>query len=232
MLIRILTLLVLALSQLWPQKVVASTPIMGEQEADAERMYQFVASRNPDFQREIASAFHEIGEIYGIRGDIALCQAVIETGWFKFHNGTAVRAEDHNYCGLGVHTQGERGCRFESVHEGVTAMIQHLFAYACKDELPEGERVSDPRFKFVRRGVAPTWEALSGRWAMNQNYGRHILDIYASMMRFEPSEVEVETIEVRIPEPEKMTPDGGRRDRPEPTPDDGPTVTWDACVTN
>lgn len=230
---RILSLFILTLSLLWPRLAVAETPIMGEQEADTERMYQFVASRNPDFSREIASAFHEVGDIYGIRGDIALCQAIIETGWFRFHNGTAVRPEDHNYCGLGVHTQGERGCRFESVQDGVTAMIQHLYAYACDKDLPEGERVTDPRFKFVRRGVAPTWEALSGRWAMNQNYGRHILDIYASMMRFQPKPVEVETIEVRIPDDDGPAPAAGGDDhRDEPEANDGPTVQWDVIVTN
>ena len=70
--------------------IAGSTPIRGIQEADAELMYRYVASRNPDFPREIAQAFYDIGELYGIRGDIAICQAIIETGWFRFDNGTAV----------------------------------------------------------------------------------------------------------------------------------------------
>ena len=49
-----------------------NTPIMGEPEIDAEQMYRFVAARNPEFPREIAEAFYEIGRRYGVRGDIAL----------------------------------------------------------------------------------------------------------------------------------------------------------------
>ncbi|MDE5919062.1 MAG: glucosaminidase domain-containing protein, partial [Duncaniella sp.] len=179
----------------------ARTPIIGEQKVEIERMYQFVASHNPDFPREVAEAFYEIGERYGIRGDIALCQAVIETGWFRFDNGTAVRPADHNYCGLGVKRRGQRGCTFNSVEEGVTAMLQHLYAYACKDPLPHGETMLDPRFTYVTRGISSTWEGLSGRWAMNQSYARNILAIYKRMESHPivpPSAVM--TIEVAIPD--------------------------------
>lgn len=179
----------------------ARTPIIGEQKVEIERMYQFVASHNPDFPREVAEAFYEIGERYGIRGDIALCQAVIETGWFRFDNGTAVRPTDHNYCGLGVKRSGQRGCTFNSVEEGVTAMLQHLYAYACKDPLPHGETMLDPRFTYVTRGISSTWEGLSGRWAMNQSYARNILAIYKRMESHPivpPSAVM--TIEVAIPD--------------------------------
>lgn len=179
----------------------ARTPTIGEQKVEIERMYQFVASHNPDFPREVAEAFYEIGERYGIRGDIALCQAVIETGWFRFDNGTAVRPTDHNYCGLGVKRRGQRGCTFNSVEEGVTAMLQHLYAYACKDPLPHGETMLDPRFTYVTRGISSTWEGLSGRWAMNQSYARNILAIYKRMESHPivpPSAVM--TIEVAIPD--------------------------------
>ena len=179
----------------------ASTPILGALEVDAETMYRFVAERNPSFDRRIAEAFYEVGLTYGIRGDIALCQAIIETGWFRFDNGTAVRPEAHNYCGLGVHTRGEKGCSFSSPREGVTAMIQHLYAYCCHDPLPEGEMVSDPRFRLVLRGSAPTWESLSGRWAMNHHYGTNILKIYSQLSGLaqrQPRQ-QVEQREVNVP---------------------------------
>lgn len=178
----------------------ARTPIRGKQKVEVEKMYQFVASRNPEFQREVAEAFYEIGERYGIRGDIALCQAIIETGWFRFDNGTAVRPSDHNYCGLGVRRRGDRGCSFNSVEEGVTAMLQHLYAYACDDPLPRGERILDPRFTFVRRGISSTWEGLSGRWAMNSRYADNILNLYRSMENHTVTDVTVRTIEVLIPD--------------------------------
>ncbi len=179
----------------------ARTPILGEQKVEVETMYQFVAAHNPDFPRELAQAFYDIGEHYGIRGDIALCQAVIETGWFRFDNGTAVRPSDHNYCGLGVNKRGERGCRFDTMEDGVTAMLQHLYAYACKDPLPHGETILDPRFTYVTRGISSTWEGLSGRWAMNRNYAANIMAIYEKMEKhttIPPSAIM--TIEVAIPD--------------------------------
>lgn len=178
------------------------TPIRGSQEADVERMYQYVAARNPSFDREIAEAFYEIGEAYGVRGDIALCQAIIETGWFRFDNGTAVRPAAHNYCGLGVSRRGDKGCSFRTVREGVTAMIQHLYAYSCKHPLPRGEKLADPRFSYVARGCASSWESLSGKWAMNRNYGQNILKLYSRMLDHDVNlpETLVEVIEVEIPD--------------------------------
>ena len=103
----------------------AATPILGTNVATAERMYQFVRSQNSSFDREIAEQFIAVSAVYGLRGDIALCQSIIETGWFKYTGGTAVTADDHNYCGLGVTTLGQKGCQFSTVKEGVTAQIQH-----------------------------------------------------------------------------------------------------------
>lgn len=190
----------LMLASIISDTVSAATPIRGTQQADPERMYQYVASRNPDFSREVAQAFYEIGELYGIRGDIALCQAIIETGWFRFDNGTAVHPSSHNYCGLGVRRRGDKGCRFNSVREGVTAMIQHLYAYSCRDDIPEGESMLDPRFSYVERGCATSWESLSGRWAMNKHYGRNILNIYNKMIDHEVIPLIVQVIEVDIPD--------------------------------
>ena len=192
--------ILLSLIMLYPSDGRAATPIRGAQQADAERMYQYVAARNPNFSREVADAFYEIGELYGVRGDIALCQAIIETGWFRFDNGTAVPASAHNYCGMGVKRRGDKGCRFKSVREGVTAMIQHLYAYSCHDMIPEGEDMIDPRFSFVKRGSAPSWESLSGRWAMNKHYGRNILKLYKSMLDHEVTPMIVEVIEVNVPD--------------------------------
>lgn len=176
------------------------TSIFGSQQVEAETMYRFVAARNPDFNREVAEAFYTVGERYGIRGDIALCQAIIETGWFRFDNGTAVSPDAHNYCGLGVRKRGDKGCSFKSIEEGVTAMIQHLYAYACRDELPGGERMIDPRFRYVSRGCATSWESLAGKWAMNPKYGSNILRIYESMLRHKPVDKVIEFIEVQIPD--------------------------------
>lgn len=164
---------------------IADTPILGTNVATAERMYQFVKSQNSSFDREIAEQFIAVSEVYGVRGDIAICQSIIETGWFKYTGGTAVTADDHNYCGLGVTTLGEKGCQFATIKEGVTAQIQHLYAYACTKSIPSGETLIDPRFQWVSRGSAPNWEDLgSGKWAAAAGYGDKIIAMYNDMMAF------------------------------------------------
>lgn len=159
--------------------------IMGRPEMSVDRMYLFVKQRNPNFLYDIAEQFYLIGERYGVRGDIALCQAILETGWFRFMDGTEVSPEQHNYGGLGVTGRGVKGNSFLTLEEGVTAFIQHLYAYACTEELPVGERLVDVRFPLVRRGCAPMWTDLSNRWAMNPRYGADILRIFHDMERFQ-----------------------------------------------
>lgn len=173
----------------------ADTPILGDPEVDARRMTEFIRRHNPDFDSSIAEAYYNIGRRYGVRGDIAICQAILETGWFKFSSGTAVTADQHNYCGLGVTELKSKGLTFSSIEEGVTAQIQHLYAYASRRKLPEGEPHVDPRFDYVPRGIAPTWESLSGKWAINTEYGSRILNLYYTMTgRI------IEVIEVQIPD--------------------------------
>jgi len=165
----------------------AKTPICGKADIDAERLCLFVRQHNADFPIEIARAYVEKGRLYGIRFDIAFCQAIIETGWFKFTGGTAVDIKQNNFCGLGVTRLGRRGHEFATVEEGVTAQMQHLYAYACRHKIPEGERLLDPRFALVRRGSAKHWEDLSGRWAANKNYGNDIMKLFARLKKFKPS---------------------------------------------
>lgn len=156
--------------------------ITGSSLVDADGMYRFVIANNPDFDRNIAEAFHSISKKYGVRGDMAFCQAILETGWFKFTGGTKVTPDQHNYCGLGVTKLGMKGHSFPTVEDGVTAQIQHLYAYAVSAPLPKGEKLIDPRFHKVRRGCAPTWNDLSGRWAANPRYAERILDLYAKLL--------------------------------------------------
>lgn len=156
--------------------------ILGQAMVDPESMWRFVSEVNADFPLELAQHYYEVGAIYGIRGDIALCQAIIETGWFRFDKGTAVQPHQHNYCGLGVLQRGMQGHSFETPRDGVTAQIQHLYAYATTSPLPTGEQKLDKRFGLVNRGSALTWEDLSGKWAANPRYGSDILRLYERMI--------------------------------------------------
>lgn len=160
------------------ESILFKIPILGESEVDMAAACRIIYTRNPNFEPEIAEAFYRLSPIYGIRADLALCQSIIETGWFKFTGGTAVTAEQHNYCGLGVTERGVKGMTFETIDDGVRAQLQHLYAYATIHPLPPEEPMLDPRFHLVARGCAKTWHDLAGRWAMNPNYGKQIADVY------------------------------------------------------
>jgi flagellum-specific peptidoglycan hydrolase FlgJ len=133
--------------------------------ADTEvvKAIKYIVANNTNFDIEIAKAFFKLAPKYGIDPTMAISQSILETGWFKY-SGSAVKPEQHNYCGLGVTSTGVEGGKFDTIEDGVTAQLQHLYAYGCKDTL--SETIIDPRFKYVTRGIAPYWEQLAGRWAV------------------------------------------------------------------
>lgn|GEM_PF-1017300 len=159
--------------------------ILGTSQISAERLTEYVRRNNPSFDGEIAKAFIEVGSVYGIRGDLAMCQSIVETDWFRFGNGTAVTPDQHNYCGLGVLTKGMKGHSFPTIKDGVRAQLQHLYAYASTKPLPSGEQLIDPRFTYVERGIAPTWNDLGGRWAADKKYGDIINGVYQPLVSSE-----------------------------------------------
>lgn len=142
---------------------ISKHPISGRRVASLAQMIAFTTKVNPGFNPKIADAYVKVGDRYNIRGDMALCQAIIETNWFRF--GGDVQAGQNNFAGLGA-SGGVKGSSFPTIEEGVTAHIQHLFAYATTSPLPTGEKIVDSRFTYVTRGSAPTWEDLAGKWAV------------------------------------------------------------------
>lgn len=155
--------------------------IRGHDIIDVDKLIRFVKSKNIHFDENIAKAFITIGRIYGIRGDVALAQSCVETGYFKYE-GSAVTPDQHNYCGLGVTSKGVKGCEFETVEQGVEAQLQHLYAYSTSNQLPTGRIQYDPRFTYVTPGIAPKWTDLNMRWAITDIYGQTILNVYRKML--------------------------------------------------
>ncbi|MHC0036313.1 glucosaminidase domain-containing protein [Pseudoneobacillus sp. C159] len=173
--------------------MIPKNPIMGTNQVSSQQMIQFVKRVNPEFNAAIAEQFLTISQRYGVRGDVAFCQSILETNWFRF--GGDVRSEQNNYAGIGASGGGRQGAFFSTIAEGITAHIQHLYAYATKAPLPSGEKVVDPRFHLVVRGSAPNWEDLAGKWAypgyntskyqsleeafqVNDTYGQRIITMY------------------------------------------------------
>ena len=146
---------------------------------------------------DLAELYIRIGAEYGIRGDLAFCQAAKETGYWQFTG--SVQPWQNNYCGLwatgspltgqesfnGADSSqvrfeaGIHGAIFTTPEAGVEAHIQHLYAYATNKPLPAGKVLIDPRFCLVNKGVAPTWQKLNARWAVpGTTYGQSIIYDY------------------------------------------------------
>ncbi len=156
--------------------------IMGQAQVDARQLRTLLYRNNPNAP-DLVDLYLQIGAKYGVRGDLAFCQAAKETGWWKFTG--IVQPWQNNYCGLGAtgvaatgeedllgadpacicYEEGVHGAIFTTPEDGVEAQIQHLYAYATKKPLPKGTTLVDPRFSKVTRGIAPRWIDLGGRWA-------------------------------------------------------------------
>lgn len=167
--------------------------ILGRQIATAEQMARFLLSHNQEpsincTALELATYYLEEGAREGVRGDIAFCQSIHETGWFRY--GNQVQMEQNNYCGLGAvnPTDGQpvpQGAYFATPRDGVRAQIQHLLAYSSENR-PKTELI-DPRYQAVGKahgfGCAYSWTDLNGRWAVpGDGYGEKIVDVFNKMM--------------------------------------------------
>ena len=164
------------------------TPIMGASELTAGQLAAFLFSKNPEPKInctafELARFFIEEGVIEGVRGDIAFCQSLHETGWFRY--GGLVLPEQNNYAGIGATNNSDvgKGAWFRSPQIGVRGQIHHLKVYASTEPLINNNE--SPRFHLVTRGVAPCWEDLNGRWAVpGTGYGQSILKLYDAALEF------------------------------------------------
>lgn len=163
-------------------------PIMGRPCVSAEQIAAYIKEKNPamsDCAERLAQLYIEEGLFEGVRGDIAAAQAMVETGNLTFE-GSAVTFEQYNFCGLGVTSRGMKGCSFKTVRDGVRAQIQHLKAYASREELVNG--CVDPRYAYVEKGCAPYVEWLGQKenpqgkgWASGEGYGGKICRVLQEM---------------------------------------------------
>ena len=174
---------------------------------DCVKAIKKILANNSEFNYEIAKVFFTLAPKYGIDPLMAIAQSILETGWFKFA-GSSVSASQNNFCGLGATGGGAAGAAFATIEEGVRAQLQHLYAYGCKDALPTGEAVVDPRFSLVTRGIAQFWQQLAGRWACpgwdtatyktpaeamaaGNTYGQKIRSIYTQLCTVSVSDDEI-----------------------------------------
>jgi N-acetylmuramoyl-L-alanine amidase len=202
--------------------IPGAVTIMGPSELTAAQIQAYVCHVNrcvpkasggtwkPEISTlQMAQLFIDEGNLVGVRGDIAFCQSVLETGWFAWPNspwpeptghpddGTwpgYVLALDHNYAGIGAFTGTTRYMRKPTPTQGVRAHLQHLRNYADASSTPYNLGAPfEPRIgydeaafnSFVYKGQAPTWVQLNGKWAVpGTTYGQTILSICNNMRTF------------------------------------------------
>ncbi len=140
----------------------------------ALRMTKYFLSKNPKANPKsvdyIARVYISEASVEGINHDIAFAQMCHETNFLRY--GNQVAKWQNNYCGLGATDDGSRGVSFPDVVTGVRVHIQHLKAYGSR--YPLRNRLVDPRFKYVKRGSAPTIDHLAGTWASDLHYAKHL----------------------------------------------------------
>lgn len=147
--------------------------IMGRGSASEVQMIMFLKSHHSEGLStftDLPKLYREEALIEGVNADIAFAQMCVATNYLRFDH--TVRPEQNNFASLGGIGDTPEGASFRDARIGVRAHIQHLKAYATPEPLVQ-ESV-DPRFRFVRRGIAARVDDLSGRWSADQSYGSRI----------------------------------------------------------
>ena len=162
--------------------------ITGESKATENQAVAFLKKNTKNMKlkltpEEIVRYYYEESAREGVRADLALCQALLETGYFKF--GGTVKPDQNNFCGLGTTGKTVAGATFKTAEIGVRAHIQHLLAYSTERE-PK-TKIVDPRYDLVHKmrkksGYLTTWHSLNGNWAMSSEYSEKIFDLHSKML--------------------------------------------------
>ena len=110
---------------------VDDVTIFGDAVANQGQMVNFIKKRNANPKinctvEQLVSFYYEEAGREGIRPDVAICQAIKETGTWNY--GGDVVPEQNNYCGLGTTGGGVKGAYFPTPQIGARAHIQHLLS--------------------------------------------------------------------------------------------------------
>lgn len=172
--------------------------IYGDSVATKGQAVAVIKQYNPDVQlacsvEELVDLYWQEAEREGVRPDLALAQALVETGFFRY--GGDVHHNQNNFCGLGTTGNGVKGASFKTPEIGVRAHIQHLLAYTQKKR--PSTKIVDPRYELahnirLERGVVDTWYGLNGTWAMGSNYCEKIMVNYQRMLAMQAEDTVIE----------------------------------------
>lgn len=139
-----------------------------------------LAKHGADSPDEIAEIYYGNAPLIGLNPDMALAQAVEETGWFT----SPLWKTRRNPCGLGITGEGVIGLDYGTPTKGILAHLSHLCCYVytkadCPVEWFEG-KWGDPRHGFHDGNpkLSHLQEPQPGRrWAEGEGYVPHILAV-------------------------------------------------------
>jgi hypothetical protein len=122
---------------------------------------------------DVLAIYLDEGRTEGVRGDLAVAQAIHETGWFT--SGDVAR---NNFAGIAHHDGSSAGRRFATPLAGVRAHIQLLKKFAAGNDVALANADAAP----VAGARATTWAELAGTWATDPHYWNGVRSIYMSML--------------------------------------------------
>lgn len=153
-----------------PQLPALGVPVLGTSSLRYLTLVNGLTAANKEAALEIVSLYQTLAPSVGIRAEIALAQALHETGFFKFPG--RAQPDWHNPCGLGVganpipNRPNSADCRFPTWEEGIRAHLGHLIQYF--DPTPDhrgGFCDKDPRHG-THRNLPNDLVSLVGTWAV------------------------------------------------------------------
>ena len=164
-----------------------SRRILDRGQLSADQLAAYFLSRNTEADRahiiQFAQYYIDEAAAEGINSDVAFAQMCLETGFLRF--GGLVQPEFHNYCGLGAMDADHPGEIFETEELGVRAHIQHLQAYATREDVTLHKELVDPRYNWVHKTkYIETIYELAGNWATDPQYGQKLEANLVNMENF------------------------------------------------
>lgn len=123
---------------------------------------------------DVLALYLQEAEAENVRGDLAIAQAIHETGWFASSDTAR-----NNFAGIRHYDRTSSGDAFPDVPTGVRAHVQLLKKYAAGNDAP----LAYPDVAPAATAHATTWEELSGTWATASDYWTELSRLYDTMLR-------------------------------------------------
>jgi N-acetylmuramoyl-L-alanine amidase len=159
----------------------SETRIVEPATRSVEKLNAFLRSKKCP---EYAEFFKAEGEKLGIKWDVVIFQACLETGFWRF--GGDVKPEQNNFFGIGATGGGVPGDTFPTPQIGIAAQMQNM-ALRAGVKVPLADVIANHcrrNYGIISRRNTPRWEQLAGTYASDVKYWEKIKAIAAEFDKF------------------------------------------------